>query len=207
MHDRVYQEFEKICSERQINSSVLEVGAIPSNKSLLCMKSLKSAKEKVGINLNGPHEFEGFKIYRGNANSMDCFEDERFETVLCNALLEHDKFFWKTIEEIKRVTKPGGLIVLGAPGYKYYRAEKVKSTLNRIPLIKNLSSNQYLNLFFTATITFQIHDAPGDYYRFSPQAFKEVFFEGMDEVKVYSVMLPPRIIGVGKKKHNSKAMV
>jgi hypothetical protein len=54
-------------------------------------------------------------------------------------------------------------------------------------------------MFFTATITFQIHDAPGDYYRFSPQAFKEVFFEGMNDVEVRSIMLPPRIIGVGTK--------
>jgi len=62
-------------------------------------------------------------------------------------------------------------------------------------LIRNLSTNQYLNLFFTATITFQIHDAPGDYYRFSPQAFKEVLFEDFDNVEVHEIMLPPRIIG------------
>ena len=74
MHPRVYQEFEKICSERDIRGSVLEVGAIPSNMSLLCMNSLESAAEKVGINLNGPHEFKDFKIHEGNANSMNCFE-------------------------------------------------------------------------------------------------------------------------------------
>ncbi len=124
MHPRIFQEFEKICSERSITGSVLEVGAIPSNDSLLSMKSLESATEKVGINLNGPHEFEDFRIYKGNANCMDCFEDERFEVVLCNAMLEHDKYFWKTVAEIKRVTKPGGLIVIGVPGYKYFKAEK-----------------------------------------------------------------------------------
>jgi ubiquinone/menaquinone biosynthesis C-methylase UbiE len=169
------------------------------------MKSLEGATEKVGINLNGPHEFKDFKIHKGNANSMDCFEDERFDVVLCNAMLEHDKHFWKTIAEIKRVTKPGGVIVIGTPGYKYFKAEKVKSILRRIPLIRNLSSNQYFNLFFTATITFQVHDAPGDYYRFSSQTFKEVFFEDMDDVEVRSIMLPPRIIGVGTKKYFSRA--
>lgn len=201
MHPRIYQEFEQICSKRHISGSVLEVGAIPSKMSLLCMKSLESATEKVGINLDGPHDFKDFRIHKGNANFMDCFEDNRFDVVLCNAMLEHDKHFWKTIAEIKRVTKPGGLIVIGTPGYKYLKIEKVKSILRKIPLIRHLSSNQYLNLFFSATITFQIHAAPGDYYRFSPQAFKEVFFEDIDDVEVRSVMLPPRIIGAGTKKH------
>jgi SAM-dependent methyltransferase len=169
------------------------------------MRSLEGAAEKIGINLNGPHEFEDFKICKGNANRMDCFEDERFDVVLCNAMLEHDKQFWKTIAEIKRVTKPGGLIVIGTPGYTRFKAEKVKSVLGRIPVIRSFSSNQYLNLCFNATITYQIHNAPGDYYRFSPQAFKEVFFEGIDDVEVRAIMLPPRIIGVATKNDNAEA--
>lgn len=168
------------------------------------MKSLEMATEKVGINLDGPHEFKDFKIFRGNANSMDLFEDERFDVVLCNAVLEHDKYFWKTISEIKRVTKPGGIVVIGTPGYKYYKLEKFKSALRKLPLIRHLSANQYLNVLFTATITFEIHEAPGDYYRFSPQAFKEVFFEDFDNVEVRAIMLPPRLIGVGTKSHRAK---
>lgn len=204
MHRRIYEEFERICSEMNITGSVLEIGAVPSNKSLLCMKSMAKATEKVGINLDGPHEFMDFRILQGNANSMALFEDERFDVVLCNAVLEHDKYFWKTISEIKRVTKPGGVVVIGTPGYKYYKSEKFKSVLRRIPLVRNLSANQYLNMFFTATITFEIHEAPGDYYRFSPQAFKEVFFEDFDNVEVRAIMLPPRLIGVGTKSHHSK---
>lgn len=199
MHPRVYQEFERICSETRVSGSVLEIGAVPSENSLLCMKSLGNAIEKIGVNLDGPHEFRDFRILKGNANSIECFEDNKFDVVLCNAMLEHDKYFWKTIGEIKRVTKPGGLIVIGAPGYIYFKAEKVKAILTRIPMVRNLCSNQYMNMFFTATITYQIHNAPGDYYRFSPQTFKEMFFEGMDDVEVRSIMLPPRIIGLGRK--------
>ncbi len=202
MHPKIYQEFEQICSKRHISGSVLEVGAISSKMSLLCMKSLESATEKVGINLDGPHDFKDFRIHKGNANFMDCFEDNRFDVVLCNAVLEHDKYFWKTIAEIKRVTKPGGLIVIGAPGYKHFTTEKVvRAILKNIPLIRKLRSNQYADLFFTATLTFQMHDEPGDYYRFSAQTFKEVFLEDMDNVEVRSVMVPPRIIGAGTKKH------
>jgi SAM-dependent methyltransferase len=199
MHPRVYEEYERIFSNLNITGSVLEIGAIPSRKSLLCMKSLNNVSERVGINLDGPHEFENFKIHKGNANSMDLFEDESFDVVLCNAMFEHDKYFWKTMAEIKRITKPGGIVVIGTPGYRYYKVENLKLLLRKAPLIQYLARNQYLNMFFTSTLTFQIHDAPGDYYRFSPQAFTEVFFEDFKNVEVYSIMLPPRIIGLGIK--------
>ena len=199
MHPRVYREFKEIVSRRAVTGSVLEVGALPSDHSLLCLPSLQSASEKIGINLDGPHQYKDFKILKGNSNSMECFEDNRFDMVLCNALLEHDKFFWKTIAEIKRVTKPGGLIVIGTPGYTHLRAEKLKAILRRIPGIRRLQSADRLDALFHGTVTFEVHNFPGDYYRFSEQAFKDVFFEGMREVEVCSIMVPPRIIGVGTK--------
>jgi len=153
----------------------------------------------VGINLDGPYEFRDFRILRGNANAMDCFADERFDLVLCNAMLEHDKFFWRTLAEIRRVTRPGGLVVIGVPGFQYLKLEKLKAMLRRLPLVRRLSANQYLGFFFTATVTFELHNAPGDYFRFSAQAVREVFFAGMEDVEVRSIMLPPRIIGAGRK--------
>ena len=198
MHSRVYLEFERICAARPITGSVLEIGAVPSDESLLRMKAMQNAKEKIGLNLDGPYEYADLRIVQGNGNHMDSFEDNRFDVVLCNAVLEHDKFFWKTLSEIRRVAKPGALVVIGTPGYTRYRLEKIRSfVLNRIPLLRSLKRNQYLNMFFTATITLQVHNAPGDYYRFSPQAYKEIFFEGLNEVEVTSVMLPPRLIGWG----------
>jgi ubiquinone/menaquinone biosynthesis C-methylase UbiE len=199
MHPRVYQEFERICTERPIRGSVLEVGAIPSDLSLLGMKSLGGATAKIGIDLDGPHEYKDFKIVKGNANSMDCFQDHEFDAVLCNATLEHDKYFWKTLHEIKRVAKPGGMIVIGVPGYSKLRAEKIKALWARMPLVRRLQVHQYLNMLFTATVTFQIHNWPGDYYRFSPQAVREVFLEGLEQIEVRTIMWPPRIIGVGTK--------
>jgi SAM-dependent methyltransferase len=163
------------------------------------MKSLHKVSEKIGINLNGPHKYKDFKILKGNANSMSFFPDNKFDLVLCNAMLEHDKYFWKTIEEIKRVTKPGGYIVIGTPGYTFLKAEKIKSILLKLPLIRKLRFNQYLDILFEGTFTLHIHNAPGDYYRFSTQAFKEVIFEGFSDIEVYSIMVPPRIIGVGRK--------
>src|SRR5215207_1757564 len=125
MHPRVYQEFERICSDRPIHGSVLEIGAVPSESSLLCLKSLDGAASKIGIDLTGPHEFQGFKILKGNSNAME-FANDTFDAVLCSSTLEHDKYFWKTLAEIRRVTKPGGLVVIGVPGYTKIRPERVK---------------------------------------------------------------------------------
>jgi len=188
MHQAVYQAFEDICSAREISGSVLEVGAVPRETSLLRMKSLTNAREKIGINLDGPYSYKDIEIVKGNANSMECFETNRFDVVLCNAMLEHDRYFWKTIEEIKRVAKSGGFVVIGVPGFTVfpghvsYTDDAASIHIDNVP---------------DATIAFEVHAAPGDYYRFSPQAFIDVFFEGMSDVKVQSLLLPPRIIGSG----------
>ena len=202
MHSRVYKEFERIVAQRAVFGPVLEVGAVPSDDSLLCMTPLRSYHEKVGINLDGPYEYRDFKVLKGNGNCMECFEDDRFSMVLCNALLEHDMYFWKTMAEIKRVTKPGGLVAVGAPGYKCFGVEKLRSFLKtRIPGARRVLSNEYLEPFFSSTITFEVHNCPGDYYRFSEQAFREVILEGMIGVEVRCIMSPPRVIGVGTKPH------
>ncbi len=177
MHKRVFQVFEQICSRRNIAGSVLEVGATPDDSSLLCMRSLAHAKEKIGINLDGPYIYKDFPILKGNSNDMTCFENDRFDACLCNSVLEHDKYFWKTLSEIKRVTRPGGLIVLGTPGY----------------------SESPIGFLTNFTITLKIHNYPRDYYRFSLQAFEDIFFEKMSGVEIHTVMRPPRIIGAGIK--------
>ena len=192
MHPRIYREFERICSEKKTEGNILEVGAIPSDRSLLNMKSLKNASKKTGINLDGPCHYHDFHILKGNANHMTCFEDETFDVVLCNATLEHDKFFWKSIAEFKRVAKPGGLIVICAPGYIKLACEKffIFKLLRKIRLFKSIAAS---------TLTFHVHRSPGDYYRFGTQAFEEVFFREMTDVNVYSIMVPPRIIGYARK--------
>jgi len=198
MHPRIFHEFERICSERHTGDSVLEIGAVPSDDSLLCMESLKNARLKVGINIDGPYTYKDFEIFEMNANDMSYFNNEMFDTVVSNAVLEHDRFFWKTISEMKRVIRPGGLIVIAVPGYRKLQIEKIFSRLERVSVFRRFLLNP-LGLVFSSTLTFQVHNHPGDFYRFSPQAVREVFFEGMRDVDIYSVMIPPRIIGAGIK--------
>ena len=46
---------------------------------------LGDALEKIGINLAPPSRYQDINILQGNGNSMDCFSEQRFDTVLCNA--------------------------------------------------------------------------------------------------------------------------
>lgn len=198
MHPATYKEFERICSARGAHGSVLEIGATPHDTTLLCMSSLRGASSKVGVTLDGPFRHRDFEILKGNANALE-FGDDSFDVVLCNAVLEHDPFFWRTLGEIRRVTRPGGLVVLGTPGYTRFpagdRASRLK--LGFMNGLFRLRALDRLHWLLKSTLTIELHDAPGDYYRFSPAAFREVFFDGMDQVEVRAIMLPPIIVGSG----------
>ncbi len=69
------------------------------------------------------------------------FGDASFETVVCSEMLEHADNPQKVIDEIKRVLKPGGRVVL------------------------------------TTRFAFPIHDAPNDYWRFTPYGVRKLFSE------------------------------
>jgi SAM-dependent methyltransferase len=120
MHPKAYAEIERVVAERvppRFDGRVLEVGAIPiPDLTLLTMPALASA-ERIGINLDEPSEHDGYRIVSGNANHMPQFEDDSFDLVLCNATLEHDPQFWLAVSEMHRVLAPGGVLVVGVPGY------------------------------------------------------------------------------------------
>jgi ubiquinone/menaquinone biosynthesis C-methylase UbiE len=179
-----------------LRGTVLEVGATPDDDTLLNLPALGGVAEKIGLNRIGAGEFKNFKIIAGDANAMEGFPDHRFDAVLCNATLEHDKFFWKSLAEIRRVTKPGGHIIIGTPGYGIIPFEKkVGRWLRLFPrrLRPALGGLQH------STLTLAVHNFPGDYYRFSEQTYREVFFENLRDVVIQFVMSPPRIIGHGIK--------
>ncbi|GAB4389541.1 MAG: hypothetical protein Kow0025_15550 [Thermodesulfovibrionales bacterium] len=189
MDRRVYGKYEEIFSRLNVAGRVLEIGALPSRKSLLASGRLKAATEKVGLNLEGPQAFEDFKILKGDANDMAMFRDGYFDCVLCNAVLEHDRHFWKSLSEMRRVLAPGGLLVLGAPSFR--------DLLPRGAAKLARGRNRLSSLLRNGAVCYRIHNAPGDYYRFSEQAFREVFFEGFRDVVVETMLTPPRTIAYG----------
>ena len=182
MHPKVQQKFSDILRATDVQPRrALEVGGVMGPKSLLRDPALAGA-ERYCLNLVSMASRNGIVAVTGNANDMSVFEDESFDLVLSNATLEHDKHFWLSLSEMNRVLAPGGLLIIGTPGY------------TRDPERDHGKS----------THTYRVHYR-FDYYRFSEQAFREVFFEGMEDVVVEAILAPPRIIGHGFKPGGDRA--
>ena len=194
MHPTVYRAFERL-GAYAAGERVLEVGATPDPSSLFNLAFLQG-KKRVGLNLFAA-EFDGVQIIEANANDMP-FEDGSFDIVLSNATLEHDAFFWKSSSEMRRILAPGGVLMLGVPGFVERKAEAlVHRVAARLPWIV-----RHMNPLASATLTFKVHYEEGrfgDYYRFSRMAVEEVLFAGMEILTLESVMSPPRFVGAARK--------
>ena len=194
MHPAVFKMFDEICRTRNICGMVLEIGATPDESTLLNLPSLSDATKKIGVNKAGASQFKDFTVLQVDANDMVCFPDGHFDAVLCNAVLEHDPFFWKTLAEIRRVVRRGGLVAIGAPGFKELPFEtKWQRWLGRLARYSRCDGWALQH----STLTLSVHNFPGDYYRFSEQTFREVFFDGLTDVVIRTILVPPRIIGAG----------
>jgi SAM-dependent methyltransferase len=177
VHPTIHRHFAAVIRETRIRPArALEVGGYVDEKSLLRFPELEGV-ERYCVNLVELPSVHGITAVRGNANDLrDVFADATFDLVVCNATLEHDKFFWRSVAEMHRVLAPGGLLAIGVPGF-VRDAERDRGA---------------------ATATYRVHYS-FDYYRFSEQAVREVFFDGLDDVSVDAVMHPPRLIGQGWK--------
>lgn len=200
MSPEVFAAFDAACRAADIIGPVLEIGAVPNPHTLLCLPSIQHVAARIGINQDSLCQSDEFKIMVGNANQMSGFADASFGAVLCNSTLEHDPRFWLTLAEIRRITKPGGFVAIGVPGYAGMGAEgygplfSLSGFSSRV--LAAISRDAGLN---AGTVTLGVHDYPGDYFRFSEQAVREVFLEGMTDIQIIQIMHPPRLIGTGRK--------
>ena len=176
MSPKVKRRFHRIIRRTGIRPQrALEVGGLMGEDSLLRFPELAGA-ERFCLNLVELPSDDQITAVTGNANDMSTFKSDSFDLVVCCSTLEHDKRFWLSVAEMRRVTRPGGLLVIGVPGY-----------------VKDEEHDQG-----RATLTYRVHYR-FDYYRFSEQAVREVFFEGMERVRVRPMLTPPRLIGHGWK--------
>lgn len=67
----------------------------------------------VGMDLPGSGHPDKPAVH-GDAHFLP-FSDDTFDTVLCSELLEHCPRPWQVLEEIRRVLRPGGRVILSAP--------------------------------------------------------------------------------------------
>ena len=184
MHPAIQQTILAIIRDSGVRPRrALEVGGVMGPDSLLRSPELEGA-ERYCLNLVSMPSSGDITAVAGNANDMTIFEDEAFDLVMSNATLEHDKHFWLSLAEMRRVLAPGGMLVIGAPGFT-----------------KNPARDHG-----RSTHTYRVHYR-FDYYRFSDQAFRDVFFQGMEDVHVQSVLHPPRIIGHGIKPRGGRSAI
>src|SRR5215813_8649589 len=99
---------------RGAGGAVLEIGATPTDDTLLALPALHGARERIGLNMDHACMRRGgdFDIVHGDGNHMP-FPNGRFDTILSNSVLEHDRRFWQTLAELRRVARPGALVILG----------------------------------------------------------------------------------------------
>ncbi|RDV37356.1 SAM-dependent methyltransferase [Bradymonadaceae bacterium TMQ3] len=201
MINRTYEEYERLIGELVARpdtapfEAVLEIGAIPDARSLLNASALKGSAlhegaRKVGVNLTLEGSFGDFEVQKGDAREL-VFEDRSFDLIVCASTLEHIPDFWRALDEMKRVLRPGGWLVVSTPGFGQEEVgNRVRGLAHKLGLPDALKRG---------TITMRIHDAPYDYYRFSEYAYRDVVLKGLEEVEVWSIMTPPRIYGMGRK--------
>jgi SAM-dependent methyltransferase len=197
MHPAVFSAFDGICRMQAVTGRVLEIGARPRPDTLLCLPALAGASERVGLDLDGPHRWQAMTILAGNANRMTAFADASFDAVLCNSVLEHDARFWLTLAEVHRVMRPGGLFVVGVPGYGAMGRTPFRRLAGLLRHCPGLGNG--IGSLRASSATLGLHEFPGDYYRFSEQAVAEVFLAGYEKSQIISVLMPPRLIGWGRK--------
>ncbi len=131
---------------------------------------------------------DGIAAHVADPNDLGAlFPDASFGTVLWVNGLAHDKKFWRTLDEIGRVLKPGGTLIVVSPGF----SKSAGQTGINI-------TGQKGNAIADATLTYRVHDAP-DYWRLSPQGLRDAVLDGFAVREVRVMMMPPRIFGIATK--------
>ena len=177
--------FQAIGEKYELSGPYLEVGCGGGPLAILAGRYFRQHADRFAINVVRAKPARGIAFRKGNSNDMrGLFADDSFRTVLSNAVLEHDRYFWRSVGEIKRVLAPGGVLVIGAPAF--------------VP--RRLTGLSVLGLPETvpATITYDVHARP-DYWRFSRQAFEEVICEGLELLELRVLGKIPRVVAVAKK--------
>jgi len=98
------------------------------------------------------------------------------------------------------VTASGGLIAIGVPGYAGMGPHTFAPPRSLFGwLLSILARGTDSDTFQAGTPTLGVHNYPGDFYRFSEQAVREVLMAGLTDTALRTVLNPPRFIAWGRK--------
>jgi SAM-dependent methyltransferase len=159
----------------------LSIGDSKGSEAILNVPYIRENKDRIvasGINIQPEAcgQWEHMHIYECNAHKIH-IGDATQDVVLCCMMLEHDPQFWKTLSEVRRVLKPGGIFLLTVP---VYVKERPGFVLNP-----------------ESAICYRVHGK--DYYRYSLDSIAEVLMEGFVDKHLVLYQDPPRALCYGTK--------
>lgn len=111
VHPSVYRWFEGVTQRYPVaGTRVLECGGYDVNGTIRPLFS--GAKEYLAIDdRDGP----------GVDQVVNChalpFDEGSYDWVVSTSMLEHDPMFWRSMSEMQRVLRPGGLLAVTVPGF------------------------------------------------------------------------------------------
>ncbi|MGH9341989.1 MAG: methyltransferase domain-containing protein [Acidobacteriota bacterium] len=109
MTPAVYQFVESL----ELSGKVLDVGSFNVNG---CVRAL--FPDYTGVDMRPGRNVDQV----ANAHNLP-FPDEHFDHVLSLEMIEHDDAFWSSFEEMKRVLRPGGMLVITTRGIGFPKHE------------------------------------------------------------------------------------
>lgn len=102
-------------------NSVLDVGSRDINgtvKGFILEAAAPFPARIVGIDMIGGDNVD---VVMNGHDLMERFEPESFDLVTCCEMIEHDNAFWITVENMRKIVKPGGYLMITAPGINFFK--------------------------------------------------------------------------------------
>lgn len=195
MHPDVRRAFADIISKLPAPHRVIEIGQDRAHAALIDLPQLEKVAERVAAGFNAGGTVPGISYLTASAHDLAVCPDGHFDLLLCNSMLEHDPHFWCSLAEMRRITKPGGYMVIGVPGFGAMTGPR----RGWRRLAHGLIAGRNVDAAAASTPTLGLHAFPDDFYRFSRSAVDKVLLAGCSERQVIEVMSPPRLIGVGQR--------
>ncbi len=185
METEIYWAVQRLGQKFETLGPVLEIGASRGGKALVNGPAFRGM-ERHAVNLTEQKQKEGIRFHRANSNDLRAlFPEPYFGTVVSNAVLEHDPYFWRSVEEMKRILLPGGHLIVGVPGFVKADGDGEEITVNGAVIAESTSTYRY--------------HMTKDYWRFSPMAMRDVIFDGMEVKAIRAMLQPPRLLGIAQK--------
>ena len=193
---RMVAEFRRLVERHAPQGPFLELGLADAEDCAVAGELYAgAARHAVGQALQSGTTPDGIVLHQGELGELaGRFTDGQFNTVLWNDAIVHDRCFWRTLEIIRRLLAPDGVVIFSVPGFS--RAANQAGVTVAGPKGQPIPDT---------TPTYRIHASP-DFWRISPQAMRHVVLDGYEVRDVRVSSMPPRIFGVGVKRAAAQSL-